>query len=157
MDEMKYIIFQLGQQKYGMNLSYVQGIEQDYQVIPVPNAPECIDGIVNLRGVVIPVYSIKKRFRMKETEKNNKKNLLVTVNSDSMIAYEIDQVLGIEQLDSAHLVKMPDVASNNETTFLKRVLKLKDEIVIAIDVETILSKEKKDEINAFVEKQQDKE
>ena len=64
MEERKYIIFQLGEEKYGMNLSYVNGIEQEYHIIPVPNAPEGIKGIINLRGLVIPVYSLRQRFGM---------------------------------------------------------------------------------------------
>ena len=60
MEELKFIIFKLGEQKYAMNLLYINGIEQNYQIIPVPNAPEGIEGIINLRGDVIPVYSLKR-------------------------------------------------------------------------------------------------
>ncbi|MDO5154587.1 MAG: chemotaxis protein CheW [Eubacteriales bacterium] len=154
MEEMKYIVFQLGQEKYGMNLSCVSGIEKDYRIIPVPNAPECVDGIINLRGTVIPVYSLKKRFKMSEQSKGTEKSLLVTLSAGTVIAYEVDVVLGIEQMEADKIVKMPDVASNQETTFLDRILRVGNDIVLAIDVNRILSQEMTDKLNKFVENQQ---
>ena len=99
MEELKFIIFKLGEQKYAMNLLYINGIEQNYQIIPVPNAPEGIEGIINLRGDVIPVYSLKQRFGMDTRVAGTDKNLLVTMSSGTAVAYEVDEVFSIEELD----------------------------------------------------------
>ena len=137
MEERKYIIFQLGEEKYGMNLSYVNGIEQDYHIIPVPNAPEGIKGIINLRGLVIPVYSLRQRFGMDARVDNPAKGMLITMCSDIMVGYEVDAVLGIE-----------------ETSFMDQVLYVKNEIVIAINVSKVLSEEMEEALTSIVDEHQ---
>ena len=154
MEELKYIIFQLGEEKYGMNLSHVNGIEQEYHIIPVPNAPEGIKGIINLRGVVIPVYSLRERFGMDSRVDNPGKSMLVTKSSGTLLAYEVDAVLGIEELTPEDINKMPYVASNEETLFLEQVLHVKQEIIIAVNVDKVLSDEMAEALNRMVEENQ---
>lgn len=150
MDELKFIIFQLGDQKYGMNLRYISGIEQDDHVIKVPNAPEGIKGIINLRGMVIPVYSLRQRFGMPATISSSEKSLLVTRSADTPLAFEVDEVIAIEELEATSICKMPSVASNEETAFMQEVLRFGEEIIIAIDADTVLSEETKQEVNQMV-------
>lgn len=154
MEERKYIIFQLGEEKYGMNLSYVNGIEQDYHIIPVPNAPEGIKGIINLRGLVIPVYSLRQRFGMDARVDNPAKGMLITMCSDIMVGYEVDAVLGIEEMAPEDINKMPFVASNEETSFMDQVLYVKNEIVIAINVSKVLSEEMEEALTSIVDEHQ---
>ena len=154
MEERKYIIFQLGEEKYGMNLSYVNGIEQDYHIIPVPNAPEGIKGIINLRGLVIPVYSLRQRFGMDARVDNPAKSMLITMCSDIMVGYEVDAVLGIEEMAPEDINKMPFVASNEETSFMDQVLYVKNEIVIAINVSKVLSEEMEEALTSIVDEHQ---
>ena len=154
MEERKYIIFQLGEEKYGMNLSYVNGIEQDYHIIPVPNAPEGFKGIINLRGLVIPVYSLRQRFGMDARVDNPAKGMLITMCSDIMVGYEVDAVLGIEEMAPEDINKMPFVASNEETSFMDQVLYVKNEIVIAINVSKVLSEEMEEALTSIVDEHQ---
>ena len=154
MEELKYIVFQLGDEKYGMNLAYVNGIEQEYHIIPVPNAPEGIRGIINLRGAVIPVYSLRERFGMDSHIDNSEKSLLITSSSNTPLAYEVDAVVGIEEMASQNVNRMPMVASSKETLFMEQVLHIKKEIVIAINVNKILSDEMAKSLNQIVEEHQ---
>lgn len=154
MEERKYIIFQLGEEKYGMNLSYVNGIEQDYHIIPVPNAPEGIRGIINLRGLVIPVYSLRERFGMDVRVENPAKSMLITMSSNIMLGYEVDAVLGIEEVAPEDISKMPFVASNEETSFMEQVLCVKEGIIIEINVNKVLSDDMEEALNQMVEEHQ---
>lgn len=151
MEEFKYIIFQLGEQKYGMNLVCVNGIEQDYQITPVPNAPSGVKGIINLRGMVIPVYSLRERFGMDSRIDNPEKSLLITQIDDMLLAYEVDGVVGIEEVEPHRINRMPQIASNEETVFMEEVLHIKEEIVIAISADEVLSGEMKTQINNMLD------
>lgn len=151
MEELKYVVFQLGEQKYGMNLMYINGIEQDYHIIPVPNAPEGVTGIINLRGAVIPVYSLRERFNMDGKIDNPEKSLLITRSSGTILAYEVDAVDKIEELSAENISKMPQVASNEETAFMEQVLHTGKEIVIAINVNKVLSEESVNMVNQLIE------
>ncbi|MGN0154961.1 MAG: chemotaxis protein CheW [Lachnospiraceae bacterium] len=151
MEELKYVVFQLGDQKYAMNLLYVNGIEQDYHIIPVPNAPEGIIGIINLRGTVIPVYSLRERFGMDRRIDNPEKSILVTRSAGTFLAYEVDAVEEIEELIPENINKMPAIASNDETAFMEQVLHIGKEIVIAINVDKVLSEDTMNMVNQLIE------
>ena len=151
MEELKYIVFQIGEQKYGMNLKYINGIEQDYQIIPVPNAPEAVKGIINLRGNVIPVYSLKRRFGLEDSTDYPGKSLLITMSSKILLAYEVDEVVAIEEMKKENINDMPLVAFNDENIFLENVLRFGDDIAITINVDNVLSKAAKEIVNRLVE------
>lgn len=154
MEEFKYVIFQLGDQRYGMNLMCVNGIEQEYRITPVPNAPEGVKGIINLRGAVIPVYSLRERFGMDSRIDNPEKSLLITQSADIILAYEVDGVVGIEEIEPHRINRMPNIASNEETAFMEEVLRIGEDIVIAISVDEVLSGEMKAQINQMLDENQ---
>lgn len=157
MEESKYVVFRLGEQKYGMSLKHINGIEQGYHIIPVPNAPEGIKGIINLRGLVIPVYSLFEQFGMKGAVEGEDRSLLITMSSGTSLAYEVDEVITIEEIAEDNLNKMPKMASNDENAYLDRVLHIGKDIVIAINVEKILSEDMKKQVDDFIEESSSKE
>ena len=63
-DYMKPVIFKLNEEMFGVDINKVQGIEKQINIVPVPNSTSYIDGIINLRGEVVPVYDLKKKFGM---------------------------------------------------------------------------------------------
>lgn len=154
MEESKYVVFRLGEQKYGMSLQHINGIEQGYHIIPVPNAPEGIKGIINLRGAVIPVYSLLEQFGMEGVVEGEDRSLLITMSSGTCLAYEVDEVITIEEVTDDNLNKMPKMASNDENAYLDRVLHIGEDIVIAINVEKILSEDMRKQVNDFIEERQ---
>lgn len=153
MEEFKYVIFQLGDQRYAINLMFVNGIEQDYTIIPVPNAPKVIKGIINLRGVVIPVYSLRARFGMPTQIDNPSRSMLIVNFDGNYIAYEVDCVEGIEEMNPQDINRMPAMASNSDTSFMEEVLHIGDDIVIAISVDEVISEEMMSQLNDMIESQ----
>jgi purine-binding chemotaxis protein CheW len=151
MDGFKYVIFRLGEQKYGMNLMYINGIEEGCRIVPVPNAPEGIKGIISLRKAVIPVYSLRERFGMEPQGRNVQGSLLITNSSGTTLAYEVDGVIGIEEMNPERVAHMPKIASNEETALMEEVLHIGKEIVIAISVDKVLSSEMIANVNRLVE------
>ncbi len=151
MEEQKYVVFQLEDQKYGMSLMRVNGIEQDYHIIPVPNAPEGINGIINLRGAVIPVYSLRERFGMNPRIDNPGKSLLVTNSHGTLLAYEVDCVEEIEEVRDSDISPMPSVASNENTAFMEQVLHIGNEIIITINVDKVLSEDARQMVDQIIE------
>ncbi len=154
MEEQKFVVFQLEDQKYGMSLMRVNGIEQDYHIIPVPNAPEGISGIINLRGAVIPVYSLRERFGMDPHIDNPEKSLLVTNSHGILLAYEVDCVEEIEEVPNSKISLMPSVASNEDTAFMEQVLQIGNEIIITINVDKVLSEDVRQMVDQIVEENQ---
>ena len=154
MEEQKFVVFQLEDQKYGMSLMRVNGIEQDYHMIPVPNAPEGISGIINLRGAVIPVYSLRERFGRNPRIDNPGESLLVTNSHGILLAYEVDCVEEIEEVPDSGISPMPSVASNEDTAFMEQVLQIGNEIIITINVDKVLSEDVRQMVDQIVEENQ---
>lgn len=137
MKEEKIIVFGLDEDTYCMDLQFVRGIEENYRIIPVPNCPGDIKGIINLRGEVIPVYSLRSRFQMDELRGGGK--LLLTHTHNTMLAFEVDAVHGIETLQEDDIFAVPTVVKSEETTYVDRIVRAASGIVINISVEDIVS------------------
>lgn len=145
MSETRYIIFELDGQIYGMNLKYVKEIEENYAIIPIPNCPADIRGIINLRGEVVPVYSLRSRFGQTESGQSGK--LILTYVHSSVIGFEVDKICGIESVEEQDVLKTPRLIINEETTYIDSILRASSGIVVNISVENILSENEIEEIS----------
>ena len=69
MEEMKPVVFKLDSENYGVDIGRVLGIEREQQIVRVPNTVSYIKGIMNLRGEIIPVYDLRKKFGLPAVQK----------------------------------------------------------------------------------------
>lgn len=164
MAEIKYIAFGLGDQKYGITLSKINGIEQVYNVVPVPMGAEYIKGIIHLREEVIPVYDLKKRFGIDGDCAPDDRQLLVAETHGMKLGIEVDSVLGIVEVQEEDVKKVPTVVRSEETDYLENVVRLKlpsmrnEDVVLSISVDRIMTEQEFDSVsNALEETQGDGE
>lgn len=157
MAETKYIVFRLNEQKYCLRLDKINGIENVYHIVPVPMGAASIKGIIHLRNEVIPVFSLKKLFEM--AEKTDETQLLITETHSMKLAMEVDEVLGIVNIPDEDIKQIPMVVHTEETGYLEDVVKLtlpesdKEEIVISIAVDTLMSEHEFGQIENALEKE----
>ena len=90
-DYIKPVVFKVGELLYGVDINLVQSIEKQVKVVPVPNATDYIKGIVNLRNEVIPLYSLKRKFKMKD-EGYTECSIIVNTG-EVKLALEVDDVI----------------------------------------------------------------
>ena len=147
----KYLIFRIEDRKYAIELNHVNGTEQNYSVIPFPDAPFGIQGLINLRGRLVPVYSLRQRFGLDPKITDSGKSVLIARTSGIMIAYEVDSVEFIEELESDDVKEMPKMASNDETAFMNKIINVKNQIVVVVDVNQVLSSEAIEQLEKMIE------
>lgn len=140
MDEFKPIVFKLDNELYGFDISRVQGIEKEQQVVRVPNTAAYIKGIMNLRGHVVPVYSLRKKFGMPEGTSKDVQYVIVNVNR-MLIAFEVDGVDEIHNIDNQNIHNVPSIVTNEDTRYFDKVLKTDKGLVITVDVDKLLTDE----------------
>ena len=106
MEEFKPVVFRVGAQKFGVDINIVRGIEKEQDIVDVPNTAEYIKGIINLRGDVIPVYSLKKKFHMPDDKCDEPQYIIVMIKG-SLMALEVDGVEEIHNVeeDMLHQVR----------------------------------------------------
>ena len=151
MGYVKYLVFRIDDRNYAVDLVHVNGTEQEYDVRPIPEAPFGITGVINLRGKLVPIYSLRKRFGKDPQPADYGNRALVARTSGMLIAYEVDSVESIEEVNEADIRKMPQLASNGETSFMDKVIQVDNKIIVVIDVNKVLSDEAIESLERLIE------
>lgn len=149
-DYTKPVIFKLGNEEYGVDINLVSGIEWYQKIIPVPNTKSYIIGLMNLRGDVVPVYSLRKKFNMQDSA-SPQMNMIIVRIKDMLIAFDVDSVSDIHDLTGAKIIPMPTIVKTEDTRYFDRVARYEKRIIILIDVERLLSDEELEEAKQIAE------
>ena len=141
------VVFRLDNEKYGINISYVSGIEYEQTIVRVPNSSRNIKGIINLRGEVIPVLDLRTKFNMDNLTAPKDAELIIVNLPNNKIAIEVDGVEQIHQIDENDIVDMPEIAKSGGTDYFDRVAKLDGKLIIIINPLELLSEEELQAVN----------
>ncbi len=145
--EYKPVLFKLGAETYGVDISKVQAIENQQDVLRVPNTVSYIKGIIKLRGNIIPVFNLRNKFGMEDEEKE-KQYIIVDVG-EITIALEVDKV--DEIFNASDIYDAPIIVKGGATAYIDKVVNLGHKIVLTIDVYNLLSDEEKEKIKDMLE------
>ncbi len=158
MAETKYIVFSLGNQKYGVKLDRINGIEQDYVIVPIPVGAENIKGIIHLREEVIPVFNLKGYFEIDEMDADCDIQLLVAETHGIKLGIEVDKVYGIVSLAPEQIKKLPVVARGEETKYIDGVISTneysnngREDIMLTIAIDNLMSDSDFEVVTAAIE------
>ncbi|MFA9377733.1 MAG: chemotaxis protein CheW [Lachnotalea sp.] len=154
MEDIKPIIFKLNNEDYGIDISMVNAIEPAQQTVRIPNAPNHIKGIINLRGEIIPVFSLRSKFDMPEVSADNTERKIIVTNIKKMpIALEVDAVSEIQNIDKMNISEVPAMVQSHDTLYIQSIAKLEQGIVIILNTEKLMSDEEQEGIAQFMENQ----
>lgn len=137
---MQPVVFRLGNERYGVDISKVSAIEKGQNVVRVPNASPNIKGIINLRGEVIPVIDLKAKFGLIASTVLKSELILVNLGQ-LLVALEVDGVEEIGAIEEKDIVPMPAIAKRKECSYFQSVIKVKDSLIIVMDPTKLLSEE----------------
>lgn len=137
----KQVIFKVGQEDYGFDILLVNAIENYSGVVTIPNAPDYILGMVNLRGEIIPVFSLRKKFGLPEVPVDDKTQLIVTRTNNMAIGFKVDAVQEISEIDSEELHDMPVIVKDDRTKYAKCVSTKSGRLIILIDHDGVITEE----------------
>lgn len=127
------IIFRIGEEEYGFDVQLVTAIEPMSDIVPVPNAPACILGLMNLRGDVIPVYSLRKRFMLEEYNDAVKTKLIVTRYEGKSIAFKVDEVMEMHDFGPDDISVPPVITVNSRTGYVRAVANKQGKLVLLLN------------------------
>lgn len=152
METIKPVIFKLHGEKYGIDIQLVSGIERDQKIVAVPNSPENIKGIINMRGIIVPVYNLARKFGFEDIDQKDSQ-LIITRMNDMYLAVEVEGVQEIFDISGASLSEAPKIVLGSKTSYIKEVAKVKDELIIIIDIDKLLSEDEQKDMEEFVNEQ----
>ena len=141
----RLITFILGEEKYGLDILKVRElISFPEGLTRIPGMPDFIIGMFNLRGLVIPVMDLRVKFKMSGEERHEFSVIIIVEVENKNIGLTVDSVSDVIFVKEENIQDTTELAVNVDTKFIKGVAKTKDEMVILLDIDYLLSKEEFD-------------
>lgn len=131
--------FQLGNEEYGIDILKVQEINRVAEITKIPQSPDFVEGVINLRGNVIPIIDLRKRFHMPEREHDRQTRIVVGEIEGRTVGLIVDAVSEVIRLSSNTIEPAPKIVSENQVDYIKGVGKLDDRLLMLLDIDKILT------------------
>lgn len=140
-EEMKVIVFKLGNEEYGIEVEKVQTIERMMPITRVPKTYSFIKGVINLRGVVIPVIELAGRFGLPEGEETDQTRIIIVAVNDMQVGFIVDSASDVIDLNSDSIETPPEVVGGIKAKYLRGVAKVSDErLLVMLNLSEVLNK-----------------
>ncbi|HAA90701.1 MAG: Chemotaxis signal transduction protein [Thermoanaerobacterales bacterium 50_218] len=139
----KLVVFELAGELYGLDIFDVREIIKDTPVTKIPRAPDFVEGVVNLRGKLIPVIDLRKRFGFEEGEKTEETRIIIVDISGQEAGLVVDAVEEVATVEEDSIEAAPEVTTVN-AAFVEGLAKKVDELIIIIKLDLLLEVEEKE-------------
>ncbi|ULO09720.1 chemotaxis protein CheW [Paenibacillus sp. 19GGS1-52] len=140
-EDIKVIVFKLGSEEYGIEVEKVQTIERMMPITRVPKTYSFIKGVINLRGVVIPVIDLRGRFGIEEGEHTDQTRVIIVSVNDMEVGFIVDSANDVIDLNRDSIDTPPDVVGGIKAKYLDGVAKIgEDRLLIMLNLAEVLNK-----------------
>jgi purine-binding chemotaxis protein CheW len=135
----RYLTFSIGKEDYGIEIKYVTEIIGIQEITEVPELPDYVRGIINLRGKIIPVMDVRLRFRKNFQEYNDRTCIIVIDIREISIGLIVDKVCEVLTIEEDNTVPPPDVKTGFQNRYVKGIGKVGNEVKLLLDCDKLLS------------------
>lgn len=144
--EVQLACFRIGSELYAIDIMRIKEIIRPQKLTPIPKAPSFIEGVINLRGVVIPVADLRKRFDQPISEANRKNRIVVCSLSGRIIGLMVDEVTEVKRFGRQEIAPAPQFIDGPEAHYFLGVARRDEDLIMLIDLEKVLSSDEKIEL-----------
>jgi purine-binding chemotaxis protein CheW len=147
-EPLQIVTFQVGTEEFGLDIGVITEAIRPLRVTPLPHMPQFIEGVINLRGMIIPVVDLRRRFGLADIQNNPRKVRMIITRGALQVAgggpqhllgLVVDAVGEVLHVLPSQIVPAPEVATGDRAGFIAGVTKLADRLVILLDIAMILS------------------
>ncbi|HWT04333.1 MAG TPA: chemotaxis protein CheW [Xanthomonadales bacterium] len=147
-ETIQVVSFKLGSEEYGVDIAQVQEINRMVAVTHVPRAPQFMEGVINLRGQLIPIIDLRTRFGMPRAEHTKNTRIVVTEIGAKRVGMVVDSVSEVLRLPVDQIEDAPEMLTGVDTEYIRGVGKIEDRLIILLDLGRIISGAEKRELEA---------
>jgi purine-binding chemotaxis protein CheW len=148
--EEQFLTFRLDGQEYGIGILKVQEIKGWDKMTPIPNSPPYVKGVLNLRGVIVPVFDLRLRFGLPEAERDAF-TVIIMVNIDGRLAgIVVDSVSDVINVSSEQQCTAPEYEGQKNREFIKGLAQVDNKLLILLDIDRMVNPEALDTTEAAV-------
>lgn len=152
----KYVTFQSGNEFYGLKIQYVSEIIVYQEITEIPESPDYVKGLINLRGKIIPVVDVRLRFRQEPTPYTDRTCIIVIQVDDYVVGLIVEKIAEVVEIQDENILPSPSIGKNdasNKNKFVSGIGKVGNDVKLLLDPERLL----RDEDVALVEHLNDEE
>jgi purine-binding chemotaxis protein CheW len=146
---LQLVTFNISQEEFGIDILKVQEIIRTMEITKVPRAPEFVEGVINLRGKVIPIIDLRRRFGMEPRKHDNQTRIVVVELLGMIVGFVVDSVSEVLRIPADTVVPPPAIVSGLDSEYISGVGKLDDRLLILIDLEKLLSSDEQKAITGL--------
>lgn len=133
------VTFAIAEEEFGVDILRVQEIIRMMPITKVPSSPPFVEGVINLRGKVIPVIDLRKRFDMAATDEDDRTRVIVMDLHDRVVGYVVDSVREVLRIEASAIEPPPEVVSGIGSEYIKGMGRLDDRLLILLDLDSLLT------------------
>jgi len=145
---LQLVSFTIGEEEFGVEILKVQEINRMLQVTAVPNAPDYVEGVINLRGKVVPIIDLRTRLTMPRKEHDKNTRIVVVELAGSVVGFVVDAVREVLRIPRHVTEPPPAIVSGVNSDYITAVGKLEDRLLILLDLERVLTDVEKTQLSA---------
>lgn len=147
--EEQLVVFQLSEQTYGIDIASVYEIIRMEKITMVPRTPDFVEGVINLRGRIIPVIDLCKRFNLTYTERSGSSRIIIVDVGGNTIGMIVDAVSEVLRITADSIEPPPPMVHGIDAAYLRGIAILDSRLIILLNLEKILFEHERDELQSF--------
>lgn len=142
-DEVQYIVIRIGEEQYGINIGYVDNIVRMQRITRVPKSQPYYVGVINLRGEVVPVMSLRKRFELEDdTYSGSTRIIILKLEDQSLVGVIVDEVREVVNLDPRTIETPSFKLDENNAAYLAGIGKNGENLISLLNIENVVGEPK---------------
>jgi purine-binding chemotaxis protein CheW len=144
-DDQQFLTFNLAEEYYGVDILKVQEIKGYTNVTKIPNTPDYLKGVLNLRGTIVPIVDLRMKFGMGVTEPTSFTVVVVVNVRNRVMGFLVDAVSDVLDLNAKNIQPPPDMGTTVDISFVAGIGNANDRLVTLLDIDRVLTE---DEVQA---------
>lgn len=147
--ENQLVIFELASEHYGLNIAAVESIIKMQTITTVPHAPHFVEGVTNLRGQVLPVVDLRRRFGLSQKDESKDTRIIVVEINGSTVGMIVDAVTEVLRVADESIEPPSPLVTTVDSAFITGVAKLDERLVILLDLAKVFNSQEQTELEAL--------
>jgi purine-binding chemotaxis protein CheW len=136
-EEAQLVVFKLGAEDYGIEIGEVREIIRKREITPMPKQPPYVEGVINVRGTIIPVVNLNKRFGL-QSDASTHPHTIIVESRDGLIGMLVDAVSEVIRVPPDQIHPPPSVTTGANSEYLRGICRLGERLLIYLDVEKVV-------------------
>ena len=136
-ESLQLVTFRLGDEEFGIDIKMVQEINRMISITKMPGTPAHVEGVVNLRGKVIPVVSLRKKLGFQEIERDKATRIMVVEIEGKILGFIVDSVSEVLRIDDATIEPAPTLTGASDSGHIEGVINLADRILMVLNLKVL--------------------